>query len=371
MDIEKQLPPGMFLRKETGVYYVKKQINGRPLKQSTGKRDFKSALRRYHEIMKGWNDGASGWDALKTPTFAEYWEKHYRPAYTVNKTPRPGSKTLFSDDQLIVAPLADLGRLRLSDVTKTICQKWANRRRQMTYTRKVGGTEYPISESTVTREISFLQAIFQQAVEDGILEKNPWKKVEREGYAVKTRVLTLDEQEKLLAASTPKFQRFILFMLGTGLRLEEVRGINESVDVNFPERWVRVTRKTRGRKKKVQQVPLIDPFLLDILQEQLEDEEHLWHQNPQRLRQVLDEGAKRAGIDHLSPHTLRHTFATRYLQAGGDIYILSKLLGHASVSVTERVYAHLVGEDLLQRSRGVNLGLRPVRVLPFRPAAIA
>ena len=42
----------------------------------------------------------------------------------------------------------------------------------------------------------------------------------------------------------------------------------------------------------------------------------------------------------LTPHVLRHTFGTRWLQAGGDIYKLSKILGHSSVAVTEQHYAH-------------------------------
>ena len=77
--------------------------------------------------------------------------------------------------------------------------------------------------------------------------------------------------------------------------------------------------------------------------------------NPQHFRDVLARAAKRLGIPHLSPHTLRHTFATRFLQAGGDIYVLSKLLGHSSVSVTERHYAHVVDADIIARARQIRL----------------
>jgi integrase len=50
----------------------------------------------------------------------------------------------------------------------------------------------------------------------------------------------------------------------------------------------------------------------------------------------------RAGLDPaLSPHDLRHTFASRYLANGGDIFKLSRILGHSSVAVTEKTYAHL------------------------------
>jgi integrase len=75
------------------------------------------------------------------------------------------------------------------------------------------------------------------------------------------------------------------------------------------------------------------------------------------FREELARYAKKAKIDHVFPHALRHTFATRYLQGGGDIYVLSKILGHASVTMTERVYAHVQKDDLVQRSKHVQLDL--------------
>jgi integrase len=73
------------------------------------------------------------------------------------------------------------------------------------------------------------------------------------------------------------------------------------------------------------------------------------------LREVLAQGAERAKIPRITPHALRHTFGTRWLQAGGDIYKLSKILGHSSVAVTEAHYAHLLKEDLIAASRQVKL----------------
>jgi integrase len=83
----------------------------------------------------------------------------------------------------------------------------------------------------------------------------------------------------------------------------------------------------------------------------------LWPQDQCYFREELARYAKKAKIDHVFPHALRHTFATRYLQGGGDIYVLSKILGHASVTMTERVYAHVQKDDLVQRSKHVQLDL--------------
>ena len=66
-----------------------------------------------------------------------------------------------------------------------------------------------------------------------------------------------------------------------------------------------------------------------------------------------DQGCERAGILHLSPHDLRHTFGHRFLVKGGDIYVLSKILGHSSVAVTERHYAYLRREDVAEKMLAV------------------
>lgn len=103
----------------------------------------------------------------------------------------------------------------------------------------------------------------------------------------------------------------------------------------------------------------MQPDASSALKEQLEAEDKLWKQNPQRLREVLAEGAERAKIPTITPHALRHTFGTRWLQAGGDIYKLSKILGHSSVAVTESHYAHLLKEDLVAASQQVRIPVAP------------
>lgn len=65
----------------------------------------------------------------------------------------------------------------------------------------------------------------------------------------------------------------------------------------------------------------------------------------------IKNSAKRAGIDrHITPHTLRHSFATDFLKNGGDIRYLQKLLGHSSINTTMR-YTHLADSDLEEKYR--------------------
>lgn len=158
-------------------------------------------------------------------------------------------------------------------------------------------------------------------------------------------MLTLDEEMKLLDSLHPRFQRFVRFALGTGCRLDDIRGIDAKQDID----WIRGTVHVIGKFRKERDVPM-QPDASVALKEQLEEEAKLWKQNPQRLREVLAEGAVRAKISPITPHALRHTFGTRWLQAGGDIYKLSKILGHSSVAVTEAHYAHLLKEDWWPRA---------------------
>lgn len=56
--------------------------------------------------------------------------------------------------------------------------------------------------------------------------------------------------------------------------------------------------------------------------------------------------AKRVGLKNIHPHVFRNNFAKRFLMNGGDIYTLSRLLGHSSVTITEKAYLDLTQEDL-------------------------
>ena len=193
-------------------------------------------------------------------------------------------------------------------------------------------------------------------------------------------MLSLDEETKLLDALHPRFQRFDRFAVGTGCRLDEIRGIETSSprgsapnpgsvarggpfaplrslardDVN----WHHGTVHVIGKFRKESDVPM-QPDARAALEEQLEEEGKLWKQNPQRLREVLAEGSARARIPCITPHVLRHTFGTRWLQAGGDIYKLSRILGHSGVAVTEAHYAHLLKEDLVAASQQVKIPVAP------------
>ncbi len=336
----------MALRKRGGIWYFRKTINGQLFRESTGFADKKSADRRACEIEHDIRAGIHGWKST-IPSFADWWAV-YRTTYTPQKSAKN------RDAQIVAHFMPHFGAKRLDEITKSDVVRYLNLRR----TQMTGNPGHKkrrlVSESTVRRERGLLQSIFERAIDEGHDIKNPFRGIKRGKDKARTRVLTLDEETLLLGALHPRFQRFVRFALGTGCRLDEIRGIAAERDVDR----LRGTVHVIGKFRKERDVPM-QPDALAALDEQLEADGKLWTQNPQRLREVLSEGAVRVKIPSITPHALRHTFGTRWLQAGGDIYKLSKILGHSSVAVTEAHYAHLLKEDLVAASQQVKIPVAP------------
>jgi integrase/recombinase XerD len=172
--------------------------------------------------------------------------------------------------------------------------------------------------------------------------------------------LTIDEVDRLLEAAPDLRGRALLELLyAAGLRISEALGLDVeqlSVDGAF----VRVIGK--GDRERL--VPVGD-VALDWLNRWLVEGRPallaIGHVSPDRggplfigdrgrrlARQqgfgIVKAAAKRAGLgDRISPHTLRHSFATHLLEGGADLRIVQELLGHASISTTQ-LYTHLTGE---------------------------
>ena len=172
--------------------------------------------------------------------------------------------------------------------------------------------------------------------------------------------LTVDEVERLLEAAPDLRGRTLLELLyAAGLRVSEALGLDRE-DLSVDGGFVRVIGK--GDRERL--VPVGD-VALDWLGRWLADGRPallgLGHVAPDRggplflgdrgrrlARQqafaIVKTAARRAGLTAaVSPHTLRHSFATHLLEGGADLRIVQELLGHASISTTQ-LYTHLTGE---------------------------
>jgi integrase len=349
--------PNLFLDLDSGIYYVRAMIRGRVKWRSTRKATFKQAVSEARQIL-GQLEEARGDKAKKVPLLRDFWV-----TYCEAKANERSPATVKLEGRIMDRILQQLGDLGLDEIDELQIRRLFNWRRNQKTPR---GTV--IKESSVQREQAILAAVFNAAVDGDLIDKSPMRKMKQTLGPTRDRVVTADEQAKLEVVMSPMLQRWLRFRLLTGLRCEEVCGILPDRDIDWVGQRFQVTGKGYRGKKKVRWVPLIPAHAAEITAliaaQRAENDAHpkrqgdgpLWPQDPHTLAAELRGAIRRANLaPGISPHILRHTFATRYLQAGGDLFIVSQILGHANVGVTERVYAHLRTEDLAARSAGIKM----------------
>jgi integrase/recombinase XerD len=227
-----------------------------------------------------------------------------------------------------------------------------------------GGPERPpASPATIHRKSACLRSFYRHLRRDGLLDTDPTASLSTPRRARKLpQVLTRGEVEKLLSqphGTEPAALRdraLLEVMYACGLRASEAIGL-ELMDVDVEEGVLRA----RGKGSKERVVP-IGQAALRAVRIYLErgrpklvkgaPEVHLFvnfrggHLTRQGLYKIVRRHAQTAGLaDRMSPHTLRHTFATHLLSGGCDLRSVQEMLGHADVSTTQ-LYTHLSSERL-------------------------
>ncbi len=162
-------------------------------------------------------------------------------------------------------------------------------------------------------------------------------------------VLSKEEVSKLLNSTETRKSRLILSLLySSGLRVSELVHLKPS-DINFSENtgWVR-----RGKGSK-DRMFILSNGLGNELQEYMKkrkDAKYLFSQEEplttRNIQKIVKHVRTRADIQKkITPHTLRHSFATHLLEAGTDIRMIQNLLGHSSLNTTQ-LYTHISSEQI-------------------------
>ena len=225
------------------------------------------------------------------------------------------------------------------------------------YLRKLYEDKY--SNRSISRKVSSLKSYFKYLESEGIIKDNFMRlisnpKVEK----TLPNYLNYEDLEQLLAFPdrSNKYglrDALILEMLySSGIRVSELSNIKLN-DINFKERKILILGK--GNKERYvyygsKCAELIDKYIkLDhenspyLLIGKRSDK-----LNEREIRKIVTETAKKAGISiHVTPHTLRHTYATHMLNDGADLKSVGDLLGHESLSTTQ-IYTHVSNERLRQ-----------------------
>jgi len=216
---------------------------------------------------------------------------------------------------------------------------------------------------SIARKLSATRSFFRYLVREKMVEQNPFENLLTPKLPRKLPNFLYPEEIKALFDATDGKSpaglrdRAILEMIyGTGMRVTEIFRINVA-DVDLDEDEVRVFGK--GSKERI---VLFGSHARSALKEYLERGRPALlcgrknsgffigrrgsRMTPRHVERIIRFYARKAGIQKkVTPHTLRHSFATHLLEGGADLRIVQELLGHVSLSTTQ-VYTHITKERL-------------------------
>lgn len=245
---------------------------------------------------------------------------------------------------------------RLSDIDRQFCLdliEWLCN----TYRHRLTGK--PISARTADTYCQTFRTMLNEAVREGLMDKNPWNRLETiekiKKPESKREYLTIDEIRSMIATDCPNefVKRAYLFSCFTGLRISDVRNLRwGDIYHENGQTFVSVVMK---KTTKPLYIPLSKQALKWIPNKDSDNSSDRVFGNLVNYGNVnenLKKWAEAAGIrKHISYHTSRHTFATMMLTLGADLYTVSKLLGHSSVKHTQ-IYARIINR---KKDEAVNL----------------
>lgn len=219
-----------------------------------------------------------------------------------------------------------------------------------------------LSRNSISRKLSAIRSFYHYLKNENIIKENYFKEISSPKRKESLPKYAKDNDlEKLFLSfnkEEPLGQRnaLILEMLyATGIRVGELVNIQIN-DINTYNKTIKILGK--GRKERI---VFYGSYCEDALELYLHDGREKLKKGPidylflnkngtrlstRSIRNIIDDSVRKCEIDyHISPHTLRHTFATDMLNAGADLMTVKELLGHSSINTTG-IYTHVTSEQL-------------------------
>jgi integrase len=227
--------------------------------------------------------------------------------------------------------IREFGNRPIGQITRAELQDWQARKRQT------------CKPATVNRMMCRIRHMFNRAVDWELLDQSPMKGIRfmHENNA-RLRYLSLEECEHLIQGCVaPHVRAIITVALHTGMRAGEIRNLQWD-DLDFDTGFITIRDSKNGESRHVP----MDATVAELFRnwQHTDRSEFIFTNSAGGQLRFLQKGfgkaLRRAGLSDLHFHDLRHTFASQWMMNGGDLYALKSILGHKSITMTQR-YAHL------------------------------
>ena len=217
--------------------------------------------------------------------------------------------------------------------------------------------ERNLKSRSVSRKLSCLRSFFRFLNREGLLKSDPAKAVSNPKlekhlpkFLTEEEITRLIESPDMAKLSGLRDRAILETFYSTGMRISELVGLNLE-DIDFFSGVVKV----RGKGKKERLAPIGEKALAalrDYTRKRKDNPQAVFlNKNTKRLtdrgvRLILDKYIRLAALrEDISPHSLRHSFATHLLNRGADLRSVQELLGHANLSTTQ-IYTHVTMDKL-------------------------
>ena len=317
----------MGLYKRGSSWWMCLNLNGRQVRQSTGTNNKKLAeaiiSKVKVEIVEGTWFETEKKQKAKRITFSEMADKYMQKYQKLR------------DHNTLKRLLPVFGNNTLAEITTEMISDYRDGRLET------------VKPATVYQELALMRRMYNVA-------RREWKWINENPVAdlsfsvgnknARERWLTVTEESLLLEKATnPKWLRtFLLFALHTGMRKGEILNFKWQ-DVDFSRKTLTVVKSKNGEKRTIPMSNTLSNVLGTIKVRDISG--RIFPISDRSLRVAFKKTIGNADIKDFRIHDLRHTFATRLVQNGVDLYKVKELLGHKTISMTMR-YAHHYSESL-------------------------
>jgi len=247
---------------------------------------------------------------------------------------------------------------------RSLAPSWADFSRQGMLSYLLNLNERGYVATTKARKVAAAKSFFKFMVAEGNIKDDPTQNIGSpkmgkslpKPISVSQAMLLLEQPAKLSTPEAKRDRAMLELLYASGMRVSELVSLNLG-DINIDSGDVRCFGK--GHKERI--IPIAPRAVLTIKEYLQEGRPHLARADTEQalflnvrgdrltrqgLWQIIKGYAKSAELDaEITPHTLRHSFATHMLNGGADLRSVQELLGHANISTTQ-VYTHLTTEHI-------------------------